>query len=426
MLEVLSERSDLPALENQRLSRSGRGRALRPGREQIDRPEGDPLFAQHYAQLVLPDPRHHAEAVRIMKRAIRKRPYAAVAYYFLANLLWEQREFHEATDLYRFAAALDDRDEQFAEGYFRAARVLEQTPEAMRFLQTRYNRTKGKLAAPARALFYALSEQDEMQSAFTILDQAAKVKEDSSGRESGSRAEIGEVLLFAAELRTDYNEPKKGLELLEAAKDVAARANWLRAAARMAELALRTCAGPAILGRTAPRGTAGGDAHRNLARIIADLEGRDAAVAWLRGWCDRHPTYHPLQQLLIDWLRGEPTAGPRNQGLCRRTDHPTADRTVPRRRLGPSRIRLASRQSRPQRRGFRRTGEIAGRSIRTARRTSTRSATFASNRTSRTKRGPPTKKRSTAPLTTTSPSRNWSGWPAKKTRKKRCSSSPTN
>ena len=268
--------------------------------EQIDRPDGDPLFAQHYAQLVLPDPRHHAEAVRVMQRGIRKRPYAAVAYYFLANLLWEQRHFHEATDLYRFAAALDDRDEQFAEGYFRAARVLEQTPEAMRFLQTRYNRTKGKLAAPARALFYALSEQDEMQSAFAILEQAAKV-----GDVAGSNDEAGEVLLFAAELRTNYNEPKKGLEILQAAAPIATRASWLRAAARMAglrcELTLARQHWEELL-REEPLAV---DAHRNLVRTIADLEGHAAAVAWLRGWCDRHPTFHPLQQLLIDRLRGE-------------------------------------------------------------------------------------------------------------------------
>jgi tetratricopeptide (TPR) repeat protein len=105
-------------------------------REQVEHYDGDPLFAQHYAQLAMPDPRLHADGVRVMQRAVRKRPFA-VAYYFLANLLWELRQFHEATDLYRFAAALDDREEQFAEGYFRAARVLEQTPEAMRFLQMR-------------------------------------------------------------------------------------------------------------------------------------------------------------------------------------------------------------------------------------------------------------------------------------------------
>lgn len=274
-------------------------------REQVDRAEGDPLFAQHYAQLAQPDPRLHAEGVRVMKRAIRKRPYAAVAYYFLANLLWEQREFHEATDMYRFAAALDDREEQFAEGYFRAARVLEQSPEAMRFLQMRHQRNKGKLAGPTRALFYALSEQDEMPSAFGVLDQAAKAGDElaNSGKYA---AEAGEVMLFAAEMRTNYNEPRKGMDLLKAAEGKAQRPSWCRAAARIAlltpDLALARRCWEEILSLD-PLST---EAHRNLARLIADLESRAAAIRWLDDLASRHPTFHPLQQLLIDWLRGEP------------------------------------------------------------------------------------------------------------------------
>ncbi len=273
-------------------------------RDQVEHFDGDPLFAQHYAQLALPDPRMHVEGVRVMQRAIRKRPYAAVAYYFLANLLWELRQFHEATDMYRFAAALDDREEQFAEGYFRAARVLEQTPEAMRFLQMRYNRTKGKLAAPARALFYALSEQDEMQSAFGVLENLANACSQTE-RDDRNASEIGDVLLFAAEMRANYNEPKKGLQLLEVAKEIATRSSWCRSSARIAQVTCdlnqaRRC-WEEILGID-PLAT---DAHRNLARLIADLESRAAAIHWLEDLASRHPTFYPLQQLLIDWLRGE-------------------------------------------------------------------------------------------------------------------------
>ena len=279
---------------------------LAMAKQQLASPDGDPLFAQHFAQLVLPDPRYHTEGLLAMKRAIRKRPYAAVAYYFFANLLWEREKFYEAGDMYRFAACLDDRDEQFAEGYYRAARANEQTPEAMRFLQTRYNRTKGKLAAPARALFYALSEQDEMQSAFTVLDQAAKIKDESAGRDSKVNGEIGEVLLFAAEMRTNYNEPQTGLELLEAAKSLATRSNWLRSAARIAALGCDLLLARRLWEGVLRDEPLAPDAHRHLARTIADLEGRDAAIAWLREYCERHPTFHPLWQHLIDWLRAEP------------------------------------------------------------------------------------------------------------------------
>ena len=149
-----------------------------------------------------------------MRNGIRRRSYAAPGYYILANVLWELREFHDAADLYRFAATLDERDEQFAEAYFRAGAVIEQTPEAMRFLQTRYNRTKGKLAAP-RALFYALSEQDEMSSAFSVLEQSALLDTRAATAESAEDSKIhtdqalakatdreqAEVMLFLAEMR---------------------------------------------------------------------------------------------------------------------------------------------------------------------------------------------------------------------------------
>jgi tetratricopeptide (TPR) repeat protein len=91
-------------------------------RQQCLRKDADPLFTHHYAQALLPDPDRHPEVERMMRRAVRQRPYAPAGYYILANVVWEERRFQEATDLYRFAAALEDRDEQFSEAYFRAAR----------------------------------------------------------------------------------------------------------------------------------------------------------------------------------------------------------------------------------------------------------------------------------------------------------------
>src|SRR5262249_40133918 len=148
------------------------------------------------------------------------------------NVLWEERRFQEATDLYRFAASLEDRDEQFAEAYFRAARAVGQAAEAMRFLQARYERTRGKVSGPARAMFYAQSEHDEMEFAFGALEACWSGTE--SGKGGRSPHEVGEVMLFAAEMRTNYNDPAAGLALLERARPLATRGSWLRCAARQA------------------------------------------------------------------------------------------------------------------------------------------------------------------------------------------------
>jgi tetratricopeptide (TPR) repeat protein len=268
------------------------------------RKDADPLFAHHYAQALLPDPDRHAEAERLMRAAVRQRPYASAGYYILGNILWEQRRFHEATDLYRFAASLEDRDEQFAEAYFRAARAVEQTPEAMRFLKARYERSLGRVAGPARAMFYALSEHDDMEAAFAALEGTWR----GPPRPGLSPSEVGEVLLFAAEMRANYNEPAAGRELMERARPLAPAASWQRSAARQALVQADLAAARRSWEEQLREDPLAADVHRNLSRAIADLEGRAAAIAWVREMCDRFPFHYPLQQLLIDWLRGETVA----------------------------------------------------------------------------------------------------------------------
>src|SRR5262249_40875746 len=96
------------------------------------------------------------------------------------------------------------------------------------------------------------------------------------------------------------------LELLDAAKPLATRPSWLRSAARMDGLRCDTAMGRRHGEELLKEEPLAIDAYRNLSRVIADLEGRDAAVAWVKRASDRHATYYPIQQLLIDWLRGEP------------------------------------------------------------------------------------------------------------------------
>ena len=268
-------------------------------RRQAYRKDADPLFAHHHAQNLLQDPDRLDEARRVIRRAIRQRPYAPGGYYILGSVLWELREFQEATDAYRFAAALEDRDEQFAEAYFRAARALEQTPEAMRFLTARFERLKGRVAGPARAMFYVLSDREEMEEAFELLRVAAA---DTPGSIPGERAD---VMLFAAEMKANYDEPEHGLALLEQARPLANKANWDRAAARISLVRADLREARGRWEELLVEEPLSADLHRNISRAIADLEGRTAAIAWVRAQCDRFTHHYPLWQLLIDWLRVE-------------------------------------------------------------------------------------------------------------------------
>lgn len=276
-----------------------REQRLELARKHAYRKEADPLFAHHYAQSLLADPDRHEEAAKLIKKAIRQRPYAPGGYYILGNILWEMRHFQEATDAYRFAASLDDRDDQFAEAYFRAARSLEQTPEAMRFFKTRFERLKGKSAAAARAMFYALSDQEEMEDAFDALTEAAKEHPGSIPTERG------DVLLFAGEMRTNYDAPAEGLQLLQLAEPIANRHSWLRTSARLALVRSEIDLAKKFWLQLFKDDPLSADLHRNIARAVMDLEGRAAAVALVRQWHERFPQHYPLAQLLVDYLRGE-------------------------------------------------------------------------------------------------------------------------
>ncbi|VTS06451.1 tetratricopeptide repeat protein [Tuwongella immobilis] len=270
-----------------------------------DRNDVEPLLLQHYAQSISMDIRQQSTAKRALMRAIRKRGYAAGAYYLLARLMWEQRRFGEATELYRFAACLEDRDEQFAEGYFRAARAAERTPEAMRFLQNRFHRMKTKHLAPTRSLFFALAEQDEITAAFDILQQALR-----------ARPNDGETLLFAAEMKSNFDDLPSGRKLLEQARPHSPALVWHRAAAR--QCALEVNLGQAIAHWLAilAEEPLNVDAHTSLVRVKMEYEGRPAAIEYLRNLVKRYPHSYGVRQLLLDWLRGEP--GTENEGIVQK------------------------------------------------------------------------------------------------------------
>ena len=173
----------------------------------------------------------------------------------------------------------------------------------MRFLKARYERTRGKIAGPARAMFYALSEEDEIGAAFAALEACWAAP--PAGGQGRNPQEVGEVMLFAAEMRSNYNDPAAGQKLLEDARPLAARAAWLRSDARQALVRADLPEARRCWDELLRDDPLAGDIHRNISRAIADLEGRAAALEWVRAQCDRFPFHYPLQQLLIDWLRGE-------------------------------------------------------------------------------------------------------------------------
>ncbi|MDX1948074.1 MAG: tetratricopeptide repeat protein [Pirellulaceae bacterium] len=261
--------------------------------------ETHPVFWQQYAQELRPDARRHEDALRLLGRAIRRWPTEAANYYILANFFWDQRRFDEALTLYRFAASLGDKDEQLVEGYFNAASWFKQTDEAFAFLRDRVVRFGKKSSQPARTLANAFLQLDRNREALEVIEAALLQRPDD-----------GQLLLFAADLWLACSQEHlpRAVELLERARDKAPRQAWLRTAARMAHTDSRHEDSLALWREALALQPLAIDAHRAIARLLAETEGPAAALAHLEQSADRFPHHYPLHELWIEWVRDEPAA----------------------------------------------------------------------------------------------------------------------
>ena len=274
-----------------------RDERLETYRRLCDGKDSHPMFWQQYAQELRPDAREHDRAIWLLQRAIRYWPMEAGSYYILANVLWDQRRFDEALELYRFAACLDDKDEQLAESYFAAARCLRQTDIALGFLENRFERFASRSSFPARTLAWAYRRLERAEDALRVIDEALKRRPDD-----------GELMLHAADSHCATSDAlnDRAAECLESARNKTPRARWLRSAARLAAARGSLAESLALWREVLELQPLAMDTHGNVAQLLAETEGTQAALDHLRQATETFPTYYPLHELYIQWLRDEP------------------------------------------------------------------------------------------------------------------------
>src|SRR5207244_949766 len=243
-----------------------------------------------YARELSADARRYDEAERLCRQAFRYNPRDAESAHVLAGILWNRQEREAAVDLYRFAACLEDKNEAYAESYFIASRHLRQTAHAVLFLRNRFRRFGKRSAWPARTLFWAFEQLDRSREAFEVLEEALRLRPDD-----------GELLLFAAGARARCGDLERAEDLLKVAEGKSHRGAWLRTAALLASQ--RGAARSALelwrsIGEVEPLSM---EAHSNVARLLAETEGRAAAFDYLRRTADRFPHHAGIHQLWIEW-----------------------------------------------------------------------------------------------------------------------------
>ena len=258
--------------------------------------ETDPLLWQMFGAELGCDAHQHGRALRWLYKSLRKLPSAALTYRLIADIFWSKRRFEEAAELYRFAACLNDKDEQFSYSYFLAMRYLKKDEEALRFLRDRFERFGQLSNSPVQSLFHALRELGRTVEAFEVLETALE-----------KRPGDGELKLFAAGAKGRFGKKKEAEELLKQAENQSPRGIWLKNAAMITEQegnlqkSLNYWREIAVLEPTAY------DTHENIAFLLSALEGKKSAQEYLRKITRQFPFNIPLQKLRLAYLRDEVT-----------------------------------------------------------------------------------------------------------------------
>lgn len=299
--QLLEQYPEDQSLELQRLAClrefSRREDRLRRLQEVSGRPDADPVFLQQYAQELSADAREHPKAMALLRRSLAVRPLDAISMYLLANLTWDQRRTPEAMELYRFAACLGEKEEHFSRTYFIASRHLKATDEALRFLRDRFQRFGARSAHPARTLHWALTQLDRYGEAFEVLDEALRL-----------RPADGDLLLFAAQAHGRLGRFGQARELLEAGRGKTPPTTWLRTAAELAGIRGEPAEALELWRRVVETEPLALDAHRAIARLLAETGGPGAAPAYFAETGERFPHHYGLHQAWAEWLHEEDPA----------------------------------------------------------------------------------------------------------------------
>jgi cellulose synthase operon protein C len=254
--------------------------------------DADPLYWQEHAAELAEDAREHATALRLLRRARRHRWTDASALNTEANILWSQARYPEALELHFQAACLDDKNERAAAAWFNAARFLKQTDAVLAFLRRRCESAGRRSGAPWQTLSWALRSLDRTREALAVLDEAMRL-----------RPEDGELQLYAALEFSACGDSSRAGALLQSARGIASPLGWSRAAAQLAERGGDPESALDHWRRVLVTTPLAMDAHQAITLLLAEKQGRTAALDHLRAACERFPHHFPLHQLWLGWLR---------------------------------------------------------------------------------------------------------------------------
>jgi len=157
--------------------------------EQVGARRGcDPVFLVMLAEELRRRPGGPAVAHGLLRRALRRQPTHARAHFTLGLLGWQSDDHASAGESLRFAACLDETNDDYALAYFGWCRGHGDTATGLAFLRERHERWRLRAGGPSIALYRGLLEAHLDQEAAAVLASARAARPDD-----------GDLLLAAAE-----------------------------------------------------------------------------------------------------------------------------------------------------------------------------------------------------------------------------------
>jgi len=239
------------------------------------------------------DGRNHTEALRLLRRVNRTR-LDAVAVLTFANVQWDAQQREAATQTYRLASCLDDKNEGLAMSYFRAAVWVRQTATALALLRDRFEKQGQLSGQPACSLYRALDQLNQSQQSLNVLEESLRrLPKDAD-----------HAMFVAGELAL-WGRAERAREILAQTPQSARAAAWHRVQARIARKEGDGAAQLLHWRAVVADSPLDSDAHRSAARLLEIQEGVPAALTHLREACARFPFQWHLHVALLDWSRDQ-------------------------------------------------------------------------------------------------------------------------
>lgn len=138
-----------------------------------------PLLAELLAYQLSADNRQAKRSQSLLAYTLRYQPTNAAALWNLANVFWDKEDHEQAFEFYRLCSTLEDKHEGYINSYFKAARFLKRTDEALERLKHRVQELGKQSVYPFESLYYALEALSLNEQALDVMEKALKLHPDN-------------------------------------------------------------------------------------------------------------------------------------------------------------------------------------------------------------------------------------------------------